>query len=422
MLVGTLLVGLSGYLFLALIGHGRFDAATTAALSAVYLLGNILGPGVFIALEQETSRVVSDAIARGFATGSRARRLLLVDTGLGLATILTLAALTPLLLGRVFNGTVGLIAALAVAIIGSAAVYLIRGLSGGQQRFGRYAATVMIDGGTRIAGCVLLVALGSSDPVAWGFALCVGPLVAALLTGHRSGPPTGGAANVAPIVSRLARDVGLLLVASALSMIIANLAPVVVTAMLPDDPVTAAGFAGAVVLTRVPLLFMAPIQALLLPGMTAAAADGDRTGLRATVARGLVVIGAISLLAVVGTWLFGRPLVALLLGSDRDTTDSSPLVLLTAACGIFMAVQLLQPALVAIRRHRALVGAWVAGAACFAACFAIPLAPVDRGLLAQFVGPLVTLAVQLTVLQRYLRSPVRIAGPTMPVPGPLSGS
>ena len=65
MLAGTVLVGLSGYVFFAVIGHDRFDPATAAALAATYLLSNILGPGVFIAAEQESSRVISDARARG---------------------------------------------------------------------------------------------------------------------------------------------------------------------------------------------------------------------------------------------------------------------------------------------------------------------------------------------------------------------
>src|SRR5664279_4064005 len=109
MLGGTLLIGLSGYLFLALIGHGRFDAASTAALSAMYLLGNILGPGVFVAVEQETSRVVSDALTRGIAARPRAGRMAGIDGGLGLVTLLVLAGLSPLLLDRVLDDEIGLV-------------------------------------------------------------------------------------------------------------------------------------------------------------------------------------------------------------------------------------------------------------------------------------------------------------------------
>lgn len=414
MIAGTLLVGLSGYLFLALIGHGRFDAATTAALSATYLIGNVLGPGIFVALEQETSRVVSDGLARsGVGMPTRVRRMAGIDLGLGLASLLVLLAFAPLLLSRVLGGEIGLVAALALAVVGSAAVYLVRGLTGGQQRFRRYAMTVLIDGGVRIVGCVTLVLVGSTEPVAYAVALCAGPAVAALLTARGSGPrklvPVVGEPVVdsvdarPPELGRLVRDVGLLLVASALTMVLANLAPVVVTALLPDDPITAAGFAGAVVLTRVPLLFMGTISALLLPGMTAAAAMDDRPALGRTVLRGLAAIGAIGVLAVVGTLLVGRPVVTILFGAERDTTSTATLAWLTTSAVLFMAVLLLQPALVALRLHRSLAWAWVAGTVAFALCFLVPVAPLQQGVLAQIAGPAVTLLVQLVVLGRHLR-------------------
>lgn len=418
MLGGTLLVGLSGFVFLALIGRGRFDAAATAALSATYLLGNVLGPGVFVALEQETSRVVSDGLARrgtgsGGGIAARVRRMTMIDGGLGFATLLVLLALAPLLLDRVLDGQVGLVLALALAVVGSAAVYLVRGLTGGQQRFRRYAMTVLLDGAVRIVGCLGLVAVGSTDPVAYALALCAGPGIAALLTARRAGPrpvglpsragPAPGGAD-SPATGRLVKDVALLLVASGLTMVLANLAPVVVTAALPADPLTAAGFAGAVVLTRVPLLFMGTISALLLPGMTAAAAAGDQAALRWTVLRGLAVIGGIGVVAVIGTALIGRPVIALLFGVDRDTTTMPALVWLTASSAWFMAVQLLQPALVALRRHRALVLAWVAGTIAFAVSFLMPLEPLQQGVLAQVAGPAVTLLVQLAVIGKALRT------------------
>lgn len=406
MLAGTFLIGLSGYLFLALIGHGRFSAATTAALSVTYLIGNVLGPGVFVAIEQETSRVVSDAIARSLAVAARARRLLLINGGLGLGTLLVLLVLTPLLLSRVLDEEVGLVLALAVSVVGSAAVYFVRGLTGGQRRFRRYAATVAIDGATRMIGCAALVALGNTNPVAYGMALCAGPAVAALLTVRGAGAPPGGHASSPPGYPQLTRDVSWLLIASALSMVMANLAPVVVTAMLPGDPATAAGFAGAVILTRVPLLFMSTIQALVLPGMTAAVGTGDRRHLWSTLARGLAVIGAIGVVAAIGTLLVGRPVLSILFGADRDTTATGPLVWLTISAALFMAVQLVQPAMVALRRHGALVLAWVAGAVAFVGCFFIPIDPIDRGVLAQVVGPLTTLLVQLAVLAGYRKRPV----------------
>src|SRR6478735_3009373 len=162
MLAGTVLVGLSGYVFFAVIGHDRFDPATAAALAATYLLSNILGPGVFIAAEQESSRVISAARAGGGIDRTTVRRLGMICAGLG---VLTLAVL-----------------GLMLAVVGSAAVYYIRGLAGGQQRFHRYAATTGIDGGARILGCLGLAVAGGTNPTAYALALCAGPVVAALLT------------------------------------------------------------------------------------------------------------------------------------------------------------------------------------------------------------------------------------------------
>lgn len=409
MVVGTLLVGLSGYLFLAVIGHGRFTAATTAALSVTYLVGNIAGPGVFVALEQETSRVVSDALQRAAELGARLRRLAVIDSGLGLATLLILLALGPVLLSRVLDEQLGLLLALGLSVVGSAAVYFVRGVTGGRRRFRHYAITLMIDGGARIVGFAALAISGNTNPVAYAVALCAGPAISALLTFRGAGPrparvPSQSSAVVssaAPASSQLVAAVALLLVASVLAMIMANLAPVVVTALLTAEPVTAAGFGGAVVLTRVPLLFMGPIQALLLPGLTAAAAAGDRAHLRSTVTRGLGVIAVIGVVASAGCWFFGRPAIALLLGADRDTTSSTALVWLTASAATFMGVLLLQPVLIALRRHRSLVAAWLAGGAAFVIALALPVEPITRGVLAQVVGPVVTLLAELAVLISY---------------------
>ncbi len=458
MLIGTALIGLSGYVFLAVIGRGRFEPAVTAALSATYLLSNVLGPGVFVAAEQETSRVVSDAIARGAAVRAFARRMAAVAGGLGVVTLLALAAAAPWLLEWVLDGWAGLVVALMITVAASAAVFYVRGSTGGQRRFGRYAATLVIDGGGRICGCVILVLAGNANPVAYALALCLGPALGWVCTSHGSGTPavstvptvsaapaapsappvsaTPAAPSAAPVsaapgtpaapavptahpvpvvdagdvptvrpptIPVLVRDVGWLLVASVLAMGLANLAPVIVTGMLPGDPAVAAGFAAAVVLTRIPLLLMAPIQALLLPRMTAAAAAGDRGQLRRDVGLGLAAIAGIGLIALAATAVAGSFVISLLFGADRDTTSTAALVLLTASALLFMGVQLLQPALVAIRRHRALMLAWIAGAVAFGLCFAIPSTPVNCGVLAQLAGPLVTLTIQLTVLRCYLR-------------------
>ncbi|MBC8092941.1 MAG: hypothetical protein H7Y15_13580, partial [Pseudonocardia sp.] len=83
--LGLGVVGVAGYGFIAIVGRvfdDSADAPTLAALTAVYLLVNIMGPGGFSAVEQETSRSVSAALASGFSAWPVARRALLLTAGL----------------------------------------------------------------------------------------------------------------------------------------------------------------------------------------------------------------------------------------------------------------------------------------------------------------------------------------------------
>jgi len=132
-----------------------------------------------------------------------------------------------------------------------------------------------------------------------------------------SSTPGGPRPTEPPAWNVLSRDVGWLLVASVLSLTMANLTPVIVTGMLRETPAVAAGFATAVVLTRVPLLFMEPIQALVLPRMAAAAAANDRRQLRRDIRLGLGIIAANGVLAVAvaATWVLGERAIILLFGT-----------------------------------------------------------------------------------------------------------
>ena len=412
MLGGTVLVGLSGYVYFAVIGHGRFDPTIAAALAATYLLSNILGPGVFIAAEQEASRAISAQRAGTGVVPGTARRLALICVALGVLTTMVLAACAPMLLTNVLDGNGGLLLALLLAVVGSAAVYYVRGLSGGQQRFHRYAVTTGIDGAARIAACLALAAAGATDPVAYALALCAGPAVAAVLTLRGAGPRTarptdpspGDSASTGelPTFSGLGRGVAYLLVASFVSLAMANLAPVIVTGMTGTDPVGATGFAAAVVLTRVPLLLMGPVQALILPRLTLAANSGRLADFRRDTATGLAIIGGLAVVSIVVVALLGGWALQVLVGAENATASTGVLVLLTLSAMLQMAVQFLQPALVAVRRHRQLVVAWVCGGAAFGLAFLIPLEPIDRGVLAQLVGPVVTLVLELVALHRVI--------------------
>lgn len=413
MTAGTAMLGLSGYVFLSVIGHGRFDIRTAAALSSTYLLINILANGVFVAVEQESSRTVSHAIASGNEPAGAIRRLIIITFGLMVATLIILALAAPVLLSKVLDGRLDLLAVIACAVFGSAMVFLIRGIFGGQSRFGNYAFTLMVDGGVRLAGCVILAILGSRSPAAYAAALAAGPVLAsgaAFLTrpGRRDNlPATFGRMPVAlhptPSWSSLNRGVLWLLISSVLWMSMANLAPVIVTAALPMAPAVAAGFAVALILTRIPLLLMAPVQALFLPRLTRAVASADLNDFFRQIRKGLLGVAVVGAGSVAGFALLGRWAIATLFGDDVDTNSRGILALLATSATILMVILFLQPALVALRLSRPMVLGWVVGTAVLLACFfLLPFTPLTSAIWAQLAGPAATLIIHSVALIRGL--------------------
>lgn len=398
--VGLGLVGAAGYLFVALVGHvfaGAAGAAQASALSTLYLLVNVLGPGLFTAVEQETSRSVSAARAAGRAIGPPARRAALLAAGLLATMTVALLALWRPLLARVLDDRPGLLLALVVAGAGAAVAYWVRGLLAAQQRFSGYALTLLLEGGVRLLGSVALVLLAVRAPTAYALVFAAGAGVAglALLPSCRTPPGRAEPGQLDGMLPSLL----LLVTATLLSQAVANLAPVVVTYRLPDELLRASSFTATFVLARVPLFLFAPVQALLLPSLTRAATTGRTADLRRRVRLVLLAVLGVGVPGVLLVVLVGPWAVATLFNADQPPGRPT-LALLGAATLLMMCCQVLQPALVALGRQRTVVTAWVSGAVVFGVLLVAPVDPVDAALVAQLAGAGAVVAVMGVVLAR----------------------
>ncbi|MFI5954270.1 hypothetical protein [Cryptosporangium sp. NPDC051539] len=433
---GYLVLGGAGYLFLA-IASRVFDDAAYSALASVYLLVNIIGPGLFAAVEQETSRNVSTRLARGLDPRPVVRQLALISAGLFAGIAVLTLALSPVLLPEVLHSDAVLLVGLLLASASYAVVSVTRGNFGGRRAFGRYGTSVGTEGTVRLIAGVVLAALALGGVVAtgatggagaYGLAFCLAPAVAVLLTARwflpdiRGGAADGRAGSAAapgtsapdelPVTAAgeafggLARGVGLLTVAWGLSLAIANAAPVVVSGLLPNDAAgaaTAATFSSAVVLARIPLFVFQGAQSLVLPSFAHAAAQSDPGALRRAVRPALLLVAAVGVAAILGSAVLGHWAGRIAFG---PTFTSSNLLVTALMVGTVagMAVQIVQPALLALGHHRWVAGGWVLGAVVFAACFALPFAPVTDAVIAQLASAAVTIAVLGAVLGRALRS------------------
>jgi O-antigen/teichoic acid export membrane protein len=408
LVAGLGVLGAAGYAFVAVIGHvfhGQSDAGALNALISLYMLVNIIGPGVFAALEQETSRAVSAASARGEPLRPVARRAGVLALWAFAALVVAVLVAWPLVLGRVLEWRPGLLVALLVAIAGSGAVYWARGLLGGQQLFPVYARTLYVEGAVRLLPCLVLLALALELPSAYGLAFAVGSAVAALSVWpalHRTdmGLP---AADAATRPDGMGRSLLYLTGAIALSQLLANLAPVVVTYRLPDDLVAAAVFGSTFVLARVPLFLFAPVQAVLLPHVTRAATMGHHDELALRLRQVLALVAGLGALGVAGcVWL--GPWAAEQLFNTAYRPSVGTLAMLGTATLVMMLALVVQPTLVALARQRTVTIGWLAGSVVFLVVLVAGPEPIAAALLAQLVGPLTVLVVLLVGVMRALHA------------------
>ncbi|PRX47917.1 O-antigen/teichoic acid export membrane protein [Prauserella shujinwangii] len=398
MALGLGLVGVAGYVLLAVAGH-TLPATEVATVASAYLLLNILGPGLYVALEQETSRAVA---ARPAAEApATARNAALVGAAIAGATALVLLAVAPVLVPRVLGGDWGLLGVLVLSTVVAAGLFLVRGLLGGRRRFGGYAGTLCAEGAGRLVVVLAVAGLGAASATGYGLAFVAGYALA-LAAVFRWRWVRGAGQGTGEPARRLARGVLLLGVATLLSFAVANIVPVVVTARLPGDPEVAAAFAQAFVLARAPMLVFAPVQAVLLPGLTAAAEAGATEVVRARARRILLAVLAVGVPGAVAAAVFGGWALTVLFGAERPP---EPLVLglLGVSTVLLMGAQALQPVLVAVRGHHAVTVAWTAGTAVLVASLALPVPAVAAALAAQLAGSAVVLSGCLLGLRSALR-------------------
>lgn len=407
---GYLVLGGAGYLFLA-VGRRVFDDTVYSALASVYLLVNIIGPGLFAAVEQETSRNVSVRLARGDDPRPVVRQLALISACLFAGITVVTLALAPVLLPDVLNGNTVLLGGLLAASASYAVVSVTRGNFGGRHAFGRYGTSVGTEGTVRLVAGVVLGALAlggaalAGSASVYGLVFCLAPLVAVLLTAPWFLRDVRGGTGAREPLGPLARSTGLLTVAWGLSLAIANAAPVVVSALLPNTDAgaaTNAAFASAVVLARIPLFVFQGAQSLVLPSFARAATAADPGALRAAVRPALLLVGAVGALAVAGSAILGHWAGRIAFG-PTFTSSNGLVTLLMVGTVAGMAVQIVQPALLALDRHRWVAVGWVVGLVVFGAAFALPFAPVTNAVIAQLASAAATIGVLGTVLFRALR-------------------
>jgi O-antigen/teichoic acid export membrane protein len=359
--VGLAALGASAYAFLVAAARGLGPVAF-APVSVAWTVVITIAAGMLSPFEQETGRVMAGR--RAMQQGTRPVAVTSATAAAALASVVITAGVLAAdpLSELLFRGDHQLLFVCLAAVAVLAATYVSRGLLAGTGAFPRYGVQLGAEGVLRGAGAVGLLVVGVSSGAAYAWLLALAPLLAFAVTL----PPRDTLRPGPPLPMRdFAPRIGILLLTAALTGGMVNCGPVLVE-LLSDGAGPEAGiFLSVLVLTRVPLFLFAAVQAVVIPRLTHARADGLEP-FRQSLRRTVMAVGALGAVGVLVFGLGGPELVRLFFGPayivDRDVA-----VVLALGAATYMVAMLLTQALVALDRHWWTVAAWVSGALVLAA-------------------------------------------------------
>lgn len=383
--------------FLAVVNHS-LPPTLVAPLPGLYFLLSAIGTGMFAAFEQEMTRAVARAHALGHDEAQVIRHQVRNAAWVGIGTIAVVCAGSPYITHHWMYGNWVVFAELLVGLVSIWAAFLIRGVLTGRQQFRSYAITMVVEGLARLVPSILLAVSGYGSTWAYGLVFALGSAAAAvsgLFVARAPIPvtkPDGAAAGGEPetanqAAARLARLTGGVLAGQVLMYSM----PLVVNGRLhgPGQAALAVAVSSAVGLTRMALLILFPLQAPLLPRLTAAAAHGQMAAVRRTTAALVAVCVGTGLAAIAGTGLFGPWVLRNVMGTKADLSAGF-LMELTAGTLFLLVANVLQSALTALNRQQTVLVAWSLGVVTMVAVFAVPLGVLTTAAVASIAGPVVT--------------------------------
>jgi O-antigen/teichoic acid export membrane protein len=360
---GLLVAGLSAYAF-QILAFRALSKPDYEALNGLWVFVFVLAPGLFLPLEQEVGRAVSDRRARGVGGSPVIRRAALLGgllaTTLAILTIIVAASTS--VVDRVFHGRDLLVLCLVVAFFTYCVQHLTRGTLSGNARFGPYGLILAAEGLFRFLPAAVLAAIGLDQPIYFGMALVIPPFLASIvaLRGQHGLLQPGPEASW----SELSTNLGYLLFGSLAAQVL-SYAPFLGVQLLPhhksEHP---ADFIVGFFLARIPVLLFQAVQAALLPKLAHLSGSGRHEDFRNGLRKLVFVILGIGAIGVIGGGTLG-PAVGKILFGHNFTLGHVDLALLAGGTGLFILALTLAQAMIALLGHARVLVAWLAGVAVF---------------------------------------------------------
>ena len=438
--IGLGLSGAAGSGFLAIINasfpktpSGSSDVLALSGLN--FLLATIV-TGMMAGSEQEMARAVTKAVALGGDPAEVVRRQSRHAAWLIGGTMVAVCLLSPLLVAKSLGHHWVLFGELLIGLVGGLAIFPIRGVLTGRRDYPLFSATLIVEGLTRLIPSLLILLLGLGSVWSYGLVFALGgPTLAAVfgvlvprLTGRDvyrlDGPstkaipaernvPAGIEADFAagtqasddaepeadgePLAA-LERQGGtrltLLTAASLANQLLFNAIPLLVAARYAghQDANQASAVNSGVGLTRLGILILVPLQAPLLPRLTAAAVHRRYAEVRKRTRVLTGLCAAVGLFASLCCWVLG-PWVLRDVMRAHATLPGIYLAALALGTTFIMVGMIIQSTLLSIERHFVVLIAWLAGVIVTVPVFLIGHSLLGTTAVAAIAGPFVAMLV-----------------------------
>jgi O-antigen/teichoic acid export membrane protein len=405
--LGVVAAAVPTYLFLSLAGRA-LGAQAFGPVSSLWAMVFIVGPGLFLPVQQELGRVIARQ-RQHRAGGHAVRRVAALAVTMTVVSVgITLSA-RAWLAERLFGGQTELVWCFAGAVLSYTVMFLARGVFSGLGDYRDVARLIAVESISRLALGAMLAAAGEPTPLDFGVAIALAPLVSAVVVtrlGQRLRLPPG-----TPVAWRsTAAGIGWLVVASLLSQLLANAGPLVVQLLAGAEQTTEAGrFLSALVLARLGLYLFQAVQATLLPNLAELLAAGEADKVHRGLRDLVLVCAALIVVSTSGAAVLGGWAVALLFGPTFAVSDAT-MAMLTGASGVYVLAAALTQAAIAAAGHRLTAIAWFVGCVGFAAGTVLSEDLFFRAELGYLIGSCVTAAVLLVMVKVSLKDTVAAPG------------
>lgn len=375
-----------GFVLLGVVSRWVTQEQTAQFLA---LWGLIFGIGSALsAVEQEIVRLATNAHLDRVRVPGRAIQVTGLAIAVGVLAVLVIALLPGV--GELLRQSVLVAALVFVATGGFAVQCMARAVLLGTNQVTAYVSVVVVEALLRLALAAAFVLGGVAPTLGLATAVivvgCFGwvPVVRRVL--RTLSWDTRGSS-----LRSVGSTVGALGLANGLQSVQVTAFPAVASAILGISAAMAPVY-GAVTLARLPLVALAPVQAMAVPVATRMIRTGRLGQLLGLVAKLSVGGFACAALALGGGWLLGPWALGLYLGPGYDIAPAVIAILLAASCVLAVAL-LIVAALIALERYWTAVTVWlVAALAVVLTLVAAPLAPDLRAAAGVAVGALVSWA------------------------------